>query len=264
MPDKITWKRMHLHYQRLTVLPEQQTDIGIFIGLFHFKVLTSFRDALDHVVVENFVVDFEQAAWLAVRQVFPTVTIKGCVFHLTTAAIFKYAARLGLKPRYMERGSVHNYIRSLLALPFLPAQHIEPAFVELASRANSPATKELCSYINDQWMNHLVFDIPSWSVFGLTVRTNNDVEGWHNRLNSACAGHTLSFYRLVPALRSEAECVGYEVAHVRQGVSTRRIRPVSKTIENKIQNVLEEYSAKNIETGDLLKECGKIYGPQVE
>jgi hypothetical protein len=64
-----------------------------------------------------------------------------------------------------------------MALPFLPHNHIEQSFHELASRANSDALQELVTYIENQWMNHPIFDIKSWSVFNLTVRTNNDVEG---------------------------------------------------------------------------------------
>lgn len=119
---------------------------------------------------------FVSAAWLAVREVFPGVSIKGCVFHWTQA-VWRHTQELGLKPAYSQRSSVCNYIRQLLALPFLPAAHVEQTFRHLQTRANTDPLRRLVAYVDRQWMRHSIFDIPSWSVFGNVIRTNNDVEG---------------------------------------------------------------------------------------
>jgi hypothetical protein len=42
--------------------------------------------------------------------------------------------------------------------------------------------KKLCS-IEDTWMTSTVWTVPTWSVFNQSIRTNNDVEGWHHKLN---------------------------------------------------------------------------------
>ena len=42
-----------------------------------------------------------------------------------------------------------------------------------------------------------------WSVSGQSVRTNNDVEGWHNRLKNR-AHKDMSFYRLIETLERES------------------------------------------------------------
>ena len=39
--------------------------------------------------MERFVTDFEAAAWLAVREVFPAVAVHGCYFHWTQAVYRK-------------------------------------------------------------------------------------------------------------------------------------------------------------------------------
>ena len=110
------------------------------------------------------------------RRVFPDVTIKGCVFHWTQA-VWRRVQDLGLKPAYCQRSSTHNYVRHLLALPFLPAAHIPTSFEELKRRATNGPLVDLVAYIERQWMNHSIFTVPSWSIFGHSVRTNNDVEG---------------------------------------------------------------------------------------
>ncbi|XP_053383990.1 uncharacterized protein LOC123535774 isoform X2 [Mercenaria mercenaria] len=229
----------------------------------YVKVLTAIHDALEHVVVENFVMDFEQAAWLAVRQVFPGASIKGCVFHFTQA-IWRKVIGLGMKPAYLQRDSVHQYIRQIMALPFLPSAHTEQAFEELEGRANSDQLVALVTYVEKQWMNHAILDIQSWSVFGLTVRTNNDCEGWHNKLNLKAGNQALTLYRLIPVLRSEAERVPYELRLLRDGVSTRRVRQRYANIETKIRELWDMYKADQISTSKLLQDCAKVYGPQCE
>ncbi|XP_060569664.1 uncharacterized protein LOC132728071 [Ruditapes philippinarum] len=115
-----------------------------------------------------------------------------------------------------------------------------------------------------QWMNHPIFTIESWSVYGLTIRTNNDCEGWHNKLNRKAGGLSLSFYRLVPVLQCEAEEVSYELRHLRDGISTRRVRPAARKIGEKIRELWKNYSAGNIQTSELLEGCASVYGPQSE
>ncbi|KAH3851580.1 uncharacterized protein LOC127872337 [Dreissena polymorpha] len=121
----------------------------------------------------------------------------------------------------MEKASIHTYARNMMALQFLPAANIEPAFQLLALRANSEQLSRFVHYIEEQWINHAIFDIDSLSVYGVSVRTNNDTEGWHQFLNRKAGGQELTFYRLVPALCAEAENVQYELWYLREGHSNR-------------------------------------------
>ena len=116
------------------------------------------------------------AAWRALRDSFPGKPIKGCVFHWNQA-VWRHVQQFGLAATYQQREGVYDYVRQLMALPFLPARHIPPTFQHLKTKASSEPLKRLVNYIERQWFNHPVFDVPSWSVFQQTVRTNNDVEG---------------------------------------------------------------------------------------
>jgi len=86
--------------------------------------------------------------WKAVRAEFPTASIKGCAFHFGQA-VFRKVTELGLKTTYTSRGPEYRYIRSLMALPFLPAGQIKSAFDTLAARATSPELKQLVTYIDN-------------------------------------------------------------------------------------------------------------------
>ncbi|WAR10065.1 hypothetical protein MAR_035141 [Mya arenaria] len=69
---------------------------------------------------------------------------------------------------------------------------------------SSPKLEILCEYIDDQWMSNSCWTVREWSCYRQSVRTNNDCEGWHRRINSKARRSNLQFYVLVPLLQREA------------------------------------------------------------
>jgi hypothetical protein len=59
----------------------------------------------------------------------------------------------------------------------LPSADIQPAFDQLAPRATSPELTQLVNYIDNTWLSSTVWLPRNWSIYQLTIRTNNDVEG---------------------------------------------------------------------------------------
>ncbi|KAK8372384.1 hypothetical protein O3P69_018897 [Scylla paramamosain] len=70
-------------------------------------------------------------------------------------------------------------------------------FETLADNATSPL-QPLVYCIRTTRINNPSWTVASWSVIGLAVRTNNDVEGWHNLFNSI--GSNINFYKLIEVL----------------------------------------------------------------
>ena len=68
------------------------------------------------------------------------------------------------------------------------SKHIEPPFHRLAEKATTEKLQELCDYIKITWL-HSIWPVESWS-----VRTNNDVKGWHQRLNQRACDGSPPFY----------------------------------------------------------------------
>ncbi len=62
---------------------------------------------------------------------------------------------------------------------------IREAFDHIKSKVDPAATSVMSfiNYVEDTWMDSTVWPVESWTVYGRSVRTNNDVEGWHTRLN---------------------------------------------------------------------------------
>ena len=117
-------------------------------------------------------------AWGDMKTIFPETEIKGCALHWGQAVMRK-VANLGLKTTYDQKKAVHIYIRKVLSLPFLPADHIGPAFQQLSPIATSEKLQQLMSYLKETWVNNTVWNVRQWSVFRQSVRTNNDVEDMH-------------------------------------------------------------------------------------
>ena len=89
------------------------------------------------------------------------------------------------QPQYRQKDTTHKFIRKLMALCFLPADHIQPVFQKLQDSVDSlkaPQISQLLQYISSTWLHSSVWPTQSWSVYMRSTRTNNDVEGWHNRL----------------------------------------------------------------------------------
>ncbi|KAI8502461.1 hypothetical protein Bbelb_200490 [Branchiostoma belcheri] len=217
------------------------------------------RDASQEPRVEHFIVDFEDDMWGAIRSVFPNCTKKRCAFHLTQA-IFKKIQKLGLQPACYEKGGACELVGKLMVLQLLPAQRITRAFDDLRHQTNHSTILKLIQYMEREWLGNSVWTVdfrPStfgrpgpttiWkgdkmvSMNRLTRRTNNDLEGYHTRLNKK-AQHTLGFYLLVDLLCTEAQDVSLQANMVSINRLTRyRRRPLQS-------KVFTRYHARELNT----------------
>ena len=92
-----------------------------------------------------------------------------------------------------------------MALLFLPFHEITPMFVRLSVQAQAQPLQDLVKYIKRQWIENPVFS-PDWSVYKQPVRTNKDMEGWHNTLKRTAGEQCgLPLYYLIGLLDREAK-----------------------------------------------------------
>ncbi|KAG0721035.1 hypothetical protein GWK47_047272 [Chionoecetes opilio] len=165
------------------------------------------------VSLQSVMMDFETAVWTSFGRIYPDLQLRGCSFHWTQA-VWKRIQLYGLSIPYYKKKNTYKFLRQLLCLPFLPAEQIPETFHHLHSLVlpnHSDGLHQLFAYMESTWISsrRAGFTPYQWSVFGQTVRTNNDVEGWHNNLNKLCerVGASCNVYELIDVLYKECSFV---------------------------------------------------------
>jgi len=94
------------------------------------------------------------------------------------------------------------------------------------------------------------------------VRTNNDIEGWHNALNRRASGRcNLPFYVLIQLLDREARLVEVQMRLVADHKLTHIQRKKYRVMQTKLHDQWEQYQSRRKTARQLLKSCSKLYGP---
>ncbi|XP_018496452.1 uncharacterized protein LOC108864738, partial [Galendromus occidentalis] len=150
----------------------------------------------------KFHLDYEVAALKAIEQVFPTAAIRGCAFHFCQA-VWRNVQRHGLSTSYSNDASVKRFIKSTMALCFVPLERIDDAWMEID--ADSPGAdheafarlSEFKEYFIRTWLEN----------DELEARTTNHLEGWHNALNKMIEKSHVNIFELVAHLKvDENDC----------------------------------------------------------
>lgn len=213
-------------------------------------------------LVQKVVIDFERAVWVAVQEKLPDATIQGCAFHWTQS-LWRKIQDLGLQGAYSNDDAVFKFLRKVMTLPFLPATKIPGVFERLRAQASSTALEDFMIYVADQWIYNVFWCPENWSVFNQCVRTNNDIEGWHHRINRRASGKShIPFYSLVGLLHQEAEITSLHIRLVSEKKLKRNQRRSYRMVQGRVFKLWEEYEAGERSKWGLLKACANLnYGP---
>ena len=124
------------------------------------------------------------------------------------------------------------------------------------------ALTPLLQYVGRTWIESNVWPPACWSVYFQSVRTNNDLEGWHTRLNArGRAG--MNLYMLVALLHDESSMIPVQVLLVSEGKLRRYQRKVFVDLQRRIFGYWEEYEGGDRSAIQLLRACARLYGPRV-
>ena len=119
---------------------------------------------------------------------------------------------LGLQTAYQSDDGTFKYLRKIMALPFLPPSQIRAMFTRLQQQATTEPLQKFVEYVDSTWVQSTTWPPSCWSVYKQQIRTNNDVEGWHNGLNKRALGRAqMPLYMLVQLLHKEACLVAFQI-----------------------------------------------------
>ena len=105
-------------------------------------------------------------------------------------------------------------------------------FFEMEEMANG-----LYQYVEENWIYSRQWPPETWNVFKQVIRTNNDAEGWHYRINRHAPTGKLNFYHLVELLHIESQVVTLNCQLLLQGENLRRTNKKYANIHKRIMNL---------------------------
>jgi len=224
-----------LYYQLFTVfVPHADYTFPVVYALMTRKTTALYKAVLQkvHELIPEFqpsqvIADFEEAPTTAVREVFgDQVTVSGCWFHYAQA-VMKRLKKIGLTEAYRHDDDTQVLFRCLIALPLLPVADIVPAFQEVQEIVKDDSDvktqlRQLCSYVERQWILKATIGSARLSVRDNTSRTNNAVESFHAGLRGRVkVAHPNLFTFLGHLQRTTTDCET-EMERVSRGMIIRR------------------------------------------
>ena len=95
------------------------------------------------------------------------------------------------------------------------------------------------------------------------VRTNNNIEGWHNRLNRKANGKAqLPFYLMISLLHHEARLTAIQIRLVSEKKLQQQNRRAYSSVQGRLFQHWDEFAAGTRNTMGLLRACAELnYGP---
>ena len=132
----------------------------------------------------------------------------------------------------------------------------------LESKATTEPLQALVAYIKETWTGSRVWPPTSWSVFGQSVRTNNDLEGWHHGFNRK-GRQQMPFYQLTGLLFDEAAQIEVTLRLVSEGKVRRHQKKTFKELQGKTSLQWDFYRAGDRTVMQCLKTLSRLYGPVV-
>ncbi len=115
-------------------------------------------------------------------------------------------------------------------------------------------------YMYETWIKDgAQFPRERWSVFTKSIRTNNDVEGWHGGFNRTTNKIAIQMYELIEILEKEANAVERDMRLVSQGKLCRYQKKTFRDCQRKIFKLWDRYSEEpDFNAMHLLTECSRV------
>jgi hypothetical protein len=155
-----------------------------------------------------------------------------------TQAIWRKVLRLGLAGLYSANPAIYIQIRKLMALAFAPLLLVRNTF-NIFQAAADPQLAPLFAYFDDQWMTRTPLGL--WNVYRVSRRTNNHLEGWHNRFANIVRKNKPNIWILICALKNEQAATEVQRAQIAAGQIVQRQEKRYKQVEKNIKALTRRY-----------------------
>ena len=184
-------------------------------------------------------IDFELALLQSVQLHFPQVDLSGCYFHFHKC-LYRWVQEHGYSTEYAKQEDFYNFVRCSAALAFIPVSCVRTAWFGLKSSALDNASYiPFINYFSKTWING--FPIKTWNHYTTTEdRTNNTLEGWHNRLNKLVGRDHPNIYQLIKLMKKEEAVSEVKILQISHGGAPVQKKAKFRVINNRIDRLKEQ------------------------
>ena len=169
-------------------------------------MFTKLKSIFKRCKVKKAIFDFEQAAFIAFKEVFPKVEIIGCLFHFGQT-IYRNVQRLGYQKTDENNEEYSEFVKMLISLTFVPPNDVLYAFKKLKRdkyyKTNHESLSELFTYFENNWMQDVLMWNHYESVIANDPRTNNVSEAWHSSFSRRLQATHLNIWKFINELKIE-------------------------------------------------------------
>ena len=143
-------------------------------------------------------------------------------------------------------------VRMIAAIAFVPANDVDRVFNMLANNVDA-ALDVILDYLEENYIGGIRrgrfrrprFTYAMWGVHDRVVdnlpRTNNAVEGWHNRFNRHVGCHHANIWKIIDIIKKEEDLSRVELVHIQQGRNVRNPNPVYTRVNARVTAVVASY-----------------------
>ena len=230
------------------LLPNKRADTYV-------EFLNEIEMQTNNAIPDSIMIDYEAGMIRAIDQVFPYSPARGCLFHLSKS-VFRKVQSLGLQPLYNNDLVFRENIRMLSAISFVPTQDIVATFDELAQHCGN-AEQPVLDYFETNYIGELrrgrrlppLFQHALWNVNTRVhddlPRSNNHLEGWHNRFSSMFHGAHPPIWDFIESLQRDSALNHMVLGHIAAGAPAPPQKLVYRNVNIRLQALVQGYNVAN-------------------
>ena len=171
--------------------------------------------------------DWEIAPRNAFKTAYNGIKLQGCWFHYTQR-ICKMVQKCNLVNAYNNNTAFKNFLRNIMALPFLPPDTIQPIFIEITIPDLNLSDNQVVDfgklkrYLQRRWIYQVSSE--ELSIWHHGISTNNGAESYHGRLKSSIKCKQPRIWNFLETLNEIIIDMDNELARLKDGLPITRAR----------------------------------------
>ncbi|CAF1470139.1 unnamed protein product, partial [Rotaria sordida] len=223
----------------------------IFKKMFEFRLPIRLR---------TITIDFELAIYNVFTKNYPTVIVRGCLFHYGQS-LFRKFVDLSLKTAYKNDENLREWFRSFAALSLLPLNHMLWGLQCLIhTRPVYPGIEEFLNYFHNTYGPLSKFPPHMYNHYrNILPRTINYLEGRHSRLKKHVNAPHPNIYVAIDLLQEEQSLASISRLRDNMGAPTPKRRKNKVITDECLIKLWQRYDEGRLDIPSFLKAAGLRY-----